>query len=116
MPELFSSAGKRVLVTGYTGKALREFLFTEDLADAVVFMMKTYSAPGYLNVGTGTEITIRELAEALAAAAGWHGDIVYDPSKPDGMPRKVMDVSRLAALGWKAKTKLAYDWYVANRC
>jgi GDP-L-fucose synthase len=114
-------AGAPSITLWGTGKALREFLFTEDLADAVIFMMKRYSGYGHLNVGTGTDITIRELAETIAKAAGWSGEIVYDTSKPDGMPRKVMDVSRLSALGWKAKTellpglKVAYDWYVANR-
>lgn len=104
-----------------TGKALREFLFTGDLADAVVFMMKSYSDYGHLNVGTGHDITIRELAEAIAKVAGWSGKIVYDTSKPDGMPRKVMDVSRLTELGWVAHTDLkeglksAYDWYVDNK-
>jgi GDP-L-fucose synthase len=103
-----------------TGAARREFLYTEDLADAVVFMAKNYSDEGHLNVGTGVDITIRELAETIAKVVGWSGEIVYDTSKPDGMPRKVMDVSRLASLGWSAKTelatglKVAYDWYVEN--
>ena len=83
-------------------------------------MMKRYSGEGHLNVGTGSEITIRELAELTAQVAGWRGEFVYDRSKPDGMPRKVMDVSKLAALGWTARTPLedgyrrAYEWYVAN--
>jgi GDP-L-fucose synthase len=103
-----------------TGRARREFLYTEDLADAVVFMAKNYSEAGHLNVGTGIDITVRELAETIAEVVGWSGEIVYDASKPDGMPRKVMDVSRLASLGWKACTdlsaglKVAYDWYVSN--
>jgi GDP-L-fucose synthase len=114
------AAGDSSITLWGTGKALREFLFTEDLADAVVFMMKYYSNYGHLNVGTGTEITIRELAEVIAKVAGWSGEIVYDTSKPDGMPRKVMDVSRMSGLGWSAKTtladglKIAYDWYVAH--
>jgi GDP-L-fucose synthase len=83
-------------------------------------MMKRYSAEPHLNVGTGADITIRELAELAAKVAGWKGEFIYDRSKPDGMPRKVMDVSKLAALGWRAKTpfedgfRKAYDWYVAN--
>ena len=83
-------------------------------------MLKRYSGEPHLNVGTGTDISIRELAELVAQVAGWTGQFVYDRSKPDGMPRKVMDVSKLAALGWKATTPLqqgfrkAYDWYVAN--
>jgi len=104
-----------------TGTPLREFLYTEDLADGLVFMMKHYSDGPHLNLGTGREHTIRQLAEAIAQAAGWQGGFVYDPGKPDGMPRKMMDVGRLAALGWTAQTrfedgiKAAYDWYVANK-
>ncbi len=103
-----------------TGTPKREFLFVDDLADALVFMMKRYSGEGHLNVGTGRDVTIRELAELAAQVAGWQGEFVYDRTKPDGMPRKVMDVSKLAALGWTARTRLedgfrsAYAWYVAN--
>jgi GDP-L-fucose synthase len=103
-----------------TGTPKREFLYVDDLADAAVFLMKNYSGESHINVGTGDEISIRELAELVARVAGWKGDFEYDPSKPDGMPRKVMDVSRLHALGWKARTPLekgmasAYDWYVKN--
>ncbi len=80
-------------------------------------MMKHYSDEQHLNVGTGTDISIRELAELVAEVAGWKGQFVYDRSKPDGTPRKVMDISKLAALGWSAKTPLedgfrkAYAWY-----
>ena len=83
--------------------------------------MKHYSGASHVNLGTGVEHTIRQLAEAIAKAAGWEGQFTFDTTKPDGMPRKVMDVSRLAALGWTAQTqfadgiKSAYDWYVANR-
>jgi GDP-L-fucose synthase len=103
-----------------TGIPRREFLFVDDLADGLVFMMRHYSDEPHLNVGTGTDITIRELAELVAKAAGWKGELVFDRSKPDGTPRKVMDVSRLAALGWRSRTPLedgvrsAYDWYVRN--
>ena len=103
-----------------TGTPKREFLFVDDLADALVFLMKHYSGEAHINVGTGEEITIRELAQLIARIAGYHGEIVYDRSKPDGTPRKVMDVSRLTALGWKATTPLeegfrtAYRWYVDN--
>jgi len=103
-----------------SGTPRREFLYVEDLADAIVFLMKRYSAESHINVGTGTDIGIRELAELVAKVAGWRGGFVYDPTKPDGMPRKVMDVSRLKALGWTARTPLergfrtAYQWYVAK--
>ena len=103
-----------------SGTPRREFLFSEDLADACVFVMKNYSAELFLNVGTGRDMTILELAESIARIAGWQGTFTFDRSKPDGMPRKVMDVGRLRALGWTAPTdfetgmKEAYRWYVAN--
>jgi GDP-L-fucose synthase len=103
-----------------TGKPKREFLFTEDLADACVFVMKNYSEEMFLNVGTGHDITILELAQSIAKIVGWRGTFTFNTSKPDGMPRKVLDVSRLRALGWTASTdfetsmKEAYKWYVAN--
>jgi GDP-L-fucose synthase len=103
-----------------TGTPKREFLYVDDLADALVFLMKHYAEHTHINVGTGEEITIRELAELVARVAGWRGEFAYDASKPDGTPRKVMDVSRLHDLGWRAKTPLeegfrkAYAWYVQN--
>jgi GDP-L-fucose synthase len=101
-----------------SGTPRREFLYVDDLADALAFLMGRYSEERHINVGTGIDITVRELAELVAKVAGWQGKFAYDRSKPDGMPRKVMDVSRLNALGWKAKTPLeegfrrAYRWYV----
>ena len=103
-----------------TGKPTREFLYVDDLADAVIFLMRNYSGEMHINVGTGIETSIAELAQIVAHAAGWQGRFEYDRSKPDGTPRKVMDVSRLRELGWTARTPLvegfrnAYDWYVRN--
>jgi GDP-L-fucose synthase len=101
-----------------TGTPRREFLFVDDLADALVFMMKHYSDEPHLNVGTGEDMTILELAHTIARIAGYQGQFVFDRSKPDGTPRKVMDVSRLTTLGWKAQTpfeagmRKAYNWYI----
>lgn len=89
-----------------TGKPLREFLHADDLARACVFLMEHYSEEIFINVGSGQEITIRELAELVGRVVGFHGDIVWDASKPDGTPRKLMDNSRLFALGWKPQIDL----------
>jgi GDP-L-fucose synthase len=103
-----------------TGTPKREFLFSEDLADACIFVMKNYSGEMLLNVGTGKDMTILELAQSIANIVGWKGTFTFDTSKPDGTPRKVMDVSRLRTLGWSAPTdfesgmKEAYQWYVSN--
>ena len=89
-----------------SGKPKREFLYVDDLADACVHLMQTgYDGP-LLNIGTGQDVTIRELAEAVMEVVGFEGQIVFDASKPDGTPRKLLDVSRLKALGWTAKTPL----------
>jgi len=103
-----------------SGTPRREFLFSEDLADACIFVMKNYSDEMWLNIGTGRDMTILELAEAIAGIAGWKGTFTCDRSKPDGMPRKVMDVRRLSGLGWTAPTAFekgmreAYQWYVTH--
>jgi GDP-L-fucose synthase len=103
-----------------TGEPRREFLYVDDLADAVVFMMKHYSDESHLNVGCGEDVTIRDLAELIAAIAEYEGRFVFDRSKPDGTPRKMLDVRRLSALGWVSKTPLAqglrqaYESYVRD--
>jgi GDP-L-fucose synthase len=113
---------KEVVVWG-TGTPKREFLYSEDLADACVFLMEKYNASDigeFINIGTGREITIRELAELVAEVVGFHGQPVFDASKPDGTPRKLLDVSRLQQLGWQSKTgfregiALAYTDFLKN--
>jgi GDP-L-fucose synthase len=99
--------GDKTLTVWGTGTPRREFLFADDLADACVFLMaKDYSGP-LLNVGTGEDITIRELAETICQVVGFDGKLVYDDSKPDGTPRKLTDTSRLSDAGWRAKTSIA---------
>jgi GDP-L-fucose synthase len=111
------ASGARTVVVWGTGKPCREFLHVEDLADACVFLMSAYDQSEIINVGVGNDVSIRELSELVAAVVGFSGEIVYDPSKPDGTPRKLLDVSRLTTLGWKAKIPLergieeTYRWY-----
>jgi len=103
-----------------TGKSRREFLHVDDAADAMVHLMKYYSGEGHINVGTGADITIAELAELISAVVGYNGGIRYIADKPDGTPVKRLDVSLLKELGWMAKTDLrdgierTYAWYVAQ--
>jgi len=110
-----------------TGKPLREFLYVEDLADAIIFMMENVEAKdlyekgvSHINIGSGKDLTINELAEMIADVIGFKGKIVHDESKPDGTPRKLMDVSRINNLGWKYKTELreglvkTYKWFKEN--
>ena len=89
-----------------SGTPRREFLYVDDLADACVYLMERGYDGGLLNVGSGLDVTIRELAETVMDAVGFRGRIVYDRTKPDGTPRKTLDVSRLTALGWCARTGL----------
>jgi GDP-L-fucose synthase len=96
-----------------TGAPKREFLAVDDLADACVFVMKHYSDEQFLNVGTGEDITIGEFARAVARTVGYGGKIVFDTKRPDGTPRKLLDVSKLAALGWRARTTLGEGLKVA---
>jgi len=89
-----------------TGSPRREFLHVDDLADACAFLLGQAEPPDWINVGTGTDVTIRELTELVAEVTGYRGRIVWDATKPDGTPRKLMDVSRLSALGWRARVDL----------
>jgi GDP-L-fucose synthase len=100
-----------------TGLPSREFLHVDDLADACVFLMGRYDEPEPINVGVGRDITIRELAEMIQDVVGFDGEIVYDPTKPDGVPRKLLDVTRITEVGWQAKIPLldglreTYSWF-----
>lgn len=98
--------GDKTLTVWGTGTPMREFLYADDLADACVYLMEqSYSGP-LVNIGTGTDVTIKELAETVTRVLGFTGEVVFDASKPDGTPRKLMDVSRLTQLGWQARTSL----------
>jgi GDP-L-fucose synthase len=113
-------AGARSVTVWGTGKPRREFLFVDDLADACVFMLKHYSDMSFLNVGTGEDIAIADFARVVAQVVGFAGELVFDASRPDGTPRKLLDVSKLSALGWRARTdlrsglKAAYQDFVAG--
>jgi GDP-L-fucose synthase len=104
-----------------TGTALREFLHVDDLADACVFLMERYDGESHLNIGSGTEITINALAQRIADIVGWRGQFVHERDKPDGTPRKLLDVSRLRALGWEARIGLedglrsTYAWFLKQQ-
>lgn len=103
--EAKESGAKEVVCWG-TGTPLREFLYVDDLADACVYLMNTYSGNETVNLGTGKELTIRELTELVAKVVGYTGEIKWDPSKPDGTPRKLLDVSKLESLGYHYTTEL----------
>lgn len=103
-----------------TGKPLREFLYVDDMADACVFLLEHYDGEQHVNIGTGRELTIAQLAELVKKTVGYEGEIVWNSDMPDGTPRKLADVSKLHALGWTHKVeleegiKLAYDWFKEN--
>jgi len=114
-------AGAKELVMWGTGTPRREFLYADDCADALVFLMKTWSQPGHVNVGSGEDLDIRELTRLICEVVGFTGEIVADPTKPDGTPRKLMAADTLRGLGWRPRTSLkdglakTYDWFLENR-
>lgn len=103
-----------------TGSPRREFLHVDDLADAILFLLQSYDAESLVNIGWGEDVTIRELAELVASVVGFAGRLVFDPTKPDGTPRKLLDVSRLTSLGWRPQIALdqgierTYAWFKAH--
>ncbi len=112
--------GVRAVTVWGTGQPRREFLYVDDFAEAALVIMDQYEEPTTINVGTGEDVTIRHLAEQMAEVVGFRGEIVFDTSKPDGMMRKVLDVSRVQSLGWKPTVSLteglsrAYSWALRN--
>jgi GDP-L-fucose synthase len=117
--EAKTSGRDEVTVWG-SGTPRREWLFVDDLADAIVFLLRYYSAADPINIGSGQEVTIRELATSIARIVGYPGRLTFDKSRPDGMPRKIVDTSRLRTLGWTAPTTLeiglakTYEWFTRN--
>ena len=113
------SGAKEVVVWG-TGRPKREFLYVDDLADAALFLMQNYSAAEIINVGVGEDISIADLAAMISEVVGFEGELVFDKSKPDGTPRKLLDVSRINKLGWQAKTGIKSGlsrtcrWHIEN--
>ena len=113
------SGAKEVEIWG-TGTPRREFMHVDDLADALVFLMEHYSGESPINIGCGEDVSIRELAELIAAAVGYRGGFRYDSTRPDGAPRKLLDATRLSAMGWRPRIALgdgladAYRWFVGN--
>lgn len=113
-------AGAGEVVVWGTGTPRREFLYVGDLADACLFLMENYQEGEIINIGTGQELTIRELAQLVVQVVGFPGQLVFDPGYPDGTPRKLLDISRLANLGWQARMPLieglvrTYEWYCAS--
>jgi GDP-L-fucose synthase len=113
-------AHAREVVIWGSGRPRREFLHVDDLADAAVFLMQRYEDEAPVNVGTGTDLTIRDLAQLIASIVGWDGQFVFNPDQPDGTPRKLLDVTRLSRAGWSAGIPLAegirrtYDWLQAQ--
>jgi GDP-L-fucose synthase len=109
----------QVVVWG-TGTPRREFLHVDDLADAVLYLLQTYDEESILNIGWGEDVTIRELAELIVSVIDYRGELAFDTSKPDGVPRKLLDVERLRALGWRPKIPLrlgveqTYRWFLEN--
>jgi GDP-L-fucose synthase len=113
------SKAPKVVIWG-SGKARREFIYIEDLADAIIWLMENYDQKQYLNIGTGEDVSMKELAQLIKKLVGYDGELVFDTTKPEGMLRRVYDVSKLHAVGWRHKTSLeeglkrTYAWYLEN--
>lgn len=118
--QIAKQTGARELVVWGTGRPRREFLHVDDLAAACIFLLEKYDSPEIINVGCGEDITIRELAELIADIVGFEGELAWDKTKPDGTPRKLLDVSKIHALGWRHRIGLrdgirrTYEWFLEN--
>ncbi|MEP6955280.1 MAG: GDP-L-fucose synthase [Chthoniobacterales bacterium] len=114
------ASGARELVVWGSGKPRRELLHVDDMADACLFLLENYDSPEIINVGCGEDISVRQLAELVCEVVGFEGELTLDPSKPDGTPRKLLDVSKINALGWRPKIPLragiarTYEWFREN--
>jgi GDP-L-fucose synthase len=112
--------GEKTVVVWGTGKPRREFLHVDDLADACLFLLEHYNSPEIINIGCGEDVTIRELAETVCEVLGFKGDLAFDTSKPDGTPRKLLDMTKLFGLGWRPKIALrdgireTYQWFLSS--
>jgi len=123
------AAGSATVTVWGDGSPLREFLYVEDLAQGLLFLLENVDAPElkplspdyFINIGTGVDVSIRDLAQTIARVVGWHGTFDWDTNKPNGTPRKLMDVSKLTRLGWRAETELedgvanTYEWYTTHK-
>jgi GDP-L-fucose synthase len=114
-------SGKPAVTIWGTGSPRREFLYADDFADACIFLMNKYDENGVINVGVGEDISIGELARVIKEIVNFEGEIVYDKTKPDGMPRKLLDVNKINNLGWKAEIDIGngiktYEWYKEIKC
>ncbi|HLD76703.1 MAG TPA: GDP-L-fucose synthase, partial [Rickettsiales bacterium] len=113
-------SGKKQVEVWGTGNPSRELLYVDDLAEACIFVMNNEAVQGLTNIGTGSDNTIRELAELVKKTVGFEGEIIFDTTKPDGAPRKILDVTKINTFGWQAKTSLedglriVYEWFKAN--
>jgi GDP-L-fucose synthase len=113
-------AGSKSVTVWGSGTPKREFMYSEDLAGACIFLLEKYNDDSHINVGTGTDLSISELAQTIAKVVGFEGEIHFDASKPDGTPRKLLDVSKLSALGWQSNIlfkegiQKTYDWFLEN--
>jgi GDP-L-fucose synthase len=114
------TAGIKSVTVWGSGSPKREFLHSDDLASACLFLLENYNEDSHVNVGTGTDLSIKELAQTIAEVVGFDGEIRFDTSKPDGTPRKLLDVSKLGALGWKSSIlpkdgiQKTYDWFLSH--